>query len=340
MSVFNRIRRILLLVVGTLLVGAAGFKILGGANWSMLDSIYMVVITLSSVGFQEVHPLNGAQKIWTIIVITFGLGIVFYAISQVTEFVLSFNVLRRKKMEDKALDLKQHFIVCGFGRMGKVICEELHNQSLPFLVIDSNPKKIEAIQEKGYVYIQGDATDDETLDKANIKVATGLVVVLSSDADILFVTMSARTLNPDLFITSRCSQEENVSKLMRAGANKVVNPYIAGGHKMADLLVAPYVEDSVEISTPTRSVDLLMEEIRVEYMDGYDGIPIRESRLREDFKILIAGLIDGSGEMIFNPDPATVLKDSYTLLLMGEKENLARFKEKACKSEQASVDER
>ncbi|MEE9167401.1 MAG: NAD-binding protein [Candidatus Neomarinimicrobiota bacterium] len=250
----TRFRRILLLVFGTLLIATVGFRILGGGEWSLLDSIYMVV------------------------------------------------------------------------------------QSLPFVVIESDDEKIRAIAERDYIHVQGDATADETLEKANIKEASGLVVVLSSDSDILFVTMSARTLNPDLLITSRCSVEENVPKLMRAGANKVVNPYIAGGHKMAELAVAPYVEDSVEISTPTRSVDLLMEEIMVKNIDGYSGKLIRESRLREEFQILIAGVIDENGEMVFNPDPDTTLKDSHTLMLMGEKEKLARFKKLACRkrSDEAS----
>jgi len=327
----TRIGKILLLVLCTILIGAAGFKILGAEDWSILDSIYMVVITLSSVGFQEVHPLNEAQRIWTIIIISFGLGIVFYAITQATQFILSFNVLRRRRMEHKALNLKQHFIVCGYGRMGKVICDELFNQSVPFVIIESNLEKNSIIAEKGYIYVQGDATADKTLEKANIKEAVGLVVVLSSESDILFVTMSARTMNPELFITSRCSKDENVPKLLRAGANKVVNPYIAGGHKMAELLMTPDIEDSVEISTPGRSVDLIIEEIKISNLIGYKDIPIRESRLREDFQILIAGLIKDSGEMVFNPDPDIILNESHTLMVMGEKENLARFKEKACK---------
>lgn len=328
---FSRLRRILLLVLGTLLTGAAGFRILGGEEWSLLDSVYMVVITLSSVGFQEVHPLSEAQRIWTIITIFFGIGIVLYAITQATQFFLNFNMLRRRGMEKKGSNLKKHFIICGYGRMGRVICDEMEKQSLPFVVIESDPEKVEAITDRDYVYVQGDATEDETLEKANIREASGLVVVLSSDSDILFVTMSARTLNPDLFITCRCSLDENVPKLLRAGANKVVNPYVAGGHKMAELVVAPYIEDSVEISTPNRTIDLLMEEIKVENMDGLNGKQIRDSRLREDFQILIAGLIDEHGEMVFNPHPDTVLKESHTLMLMGEKDNLRRFRELACK---------
>ena len=166
---FTGITRILLVVLSTVLLGGVGFKILGGEEWTILDSIYMVIITLSSVGFQEVHPLNHAQQVWTIIVISFGLGIVFYASTQVTQFILSFNVLRRRRMEHKAKILKQHFIVIGYGRMGKVICTELANQSLPFIVIEMNQEKCSEITEKGYIFIQGDATVDESLEKQTSK---------------------------------------------------------------------------------------------------------------------------------------------------------------------------
>lgn len=161
-------------------------------------------------------------------------------------------------MEFKASQLKNHFIVCGFGRMGKVICSELSSQSLLFVIIDSDSDKINDIREAGLTYVQGDATMDETLKKENRKDAKGLVVVLSSDSDNLFVTMSARTMNPELFITSRCSIDSNTVKLKRAGADKVVNPYIAGGHKMANLLVEAALEDSVELMTPKENQILML----------------------------------------------------------------------------------
>ncbi|MDP6275314.1 MAG: potassium channel family protein, partial [Candidatus Marinimicrobia bacterium] len=246
----SRLFTVAILVAITVMGGALGFMILGDESWSFLDALYMAVITLSTVGFSEVHPLTEAQRIWTILIISFGIGIVLYAFSQAAQFILNFDLLRRRRMEYKASQLRNHFIVCGFGRMGKVICSELSSQNLSFVIIDSNSDKINNIREAGLTYVQGDATMDETLKKANLKDAKGLVVVLSSDSDNLFVTMSARTMNPELFITSRCSVDSNTVKLKRAGADKVVNPYIAGGHKMADLLVEPALEDSVELMTP------------------------------------------------------------------------------------------
>ena len=322
----SRLFTVAILVAITVMGGALGFMILGDESWSFLDALYMAVITLSTVGFSEVHPLTEAQRIWTILIISFGIGIVLYAFSQAAQFILNFDLLRRRRMEYKASQLRNHFIVCGFGRMGKVICSELSSQNLPFVIIDSNSDKINNIREAGLTYVQGDATMDETLKKANLKDAKGLVVVLSSDSDNLFVTMSARTMNPELFITSRCSVDSNTVKLKRAGADKVVNPYIAGGHKMADLLVEPALEDSVELMTPKENLDLAIEEIKVSALKGFSGKSIRNAGLREEYGLLIAGVIEESGEVIISPGPDIMLENNQILMLMGEKEKLKSLK--------------
>ncbi|HIM83922.1 MAG TPA: potassium channel protein [Candidatus Marinimicrobia bacterium] len=323
----SRIARVFLLFVTVIVIGASGYKILGGEEWSFLDSIYMAVITLSTTGVVEVRELTPSAKIWTIILISFGIGIVFYAFSQATELILNINLLRRNKMEKRASKLKNHFIVCGYGRMGKVICEELNSQKLDFLIVENNNEKITIISELGYVFIEGDATADETLEKSHIDQAQGLVAVLSNDSDNLFVTMTARTLNPDLFITSRCSLDQNVSKMKRAGANKVINPYVAGGHKMAELLITPYVEDTVEIASPKHNIDLLIEEINLKTITQFHVVTIRESNIRENFQLLIVGSFDDEGETTLNPDPDYTMSKDNTLLLLGEKESLLRFKQ-------------
>ena len=322
----SRLFTVAILVAITVMGGALGFMILGDESWSFLDALYMAVITLSTVGFSEVHPLTEAQRIWTILIISFGIGIVLYAFSQAAQFILNFDLLRRRRMEYKASQLRNHFIVCGFGRMGKVICSELSSQNLSFVIIDSNSDKINNIREAGLTYVQGDATMDETLKKANLKDAKGLVVVLSSDSDNLFVTMSARTMNPELFITSRCSVDSNTVKLKRAGADKVVNPYIAWGHKMADLLVEPALEDSVELMTPKENLDLAIEEIKVSALKGFSGKSIRNAGLREEYGLLIAGVIEESGEVIISPGPDIMLENNQILMLMGEKEKLKSLK--------------
>lgn len=322
----SRLFRIAILVLGTVLVGAVGFTALGGEAWSFLDALYMAIITLSTVGFSEVHPLTAAQRIWTMVVISFGIGIVLYAFSQGAQFLMNFDMLRRRRMEIKASQLNNHFIVCGYGRMGEVICSQLVTENLPFVVIDWDSQKIETIRENGMMYVEGDATMDSTLDKANLRDAKGLVSLLSSDSDNLFVTMSARTMNPQLFITSRCSVDENAVKMRRAGADKVVNPYVAGGHKLADLLIEPALQDSVELMTEREYVGFALEEIKIEALPNLSGKSIQQARLREDFGLLVAGILEGSGEVVICPGPDSVLDDSQAVILMGEKENLRKLK--------------
>ncbi len=320
-----RLLKIVILVFGTVMIGAVGFKILGRDAWNFLDALYMAIITLSTVGFSEVHPLTDAQRVWAMVVISFGIGIVLYAFSQGAEFLLNFDLLRRRRMELKASKLKNHFIVCGFGRMGMVICSELRRKNLPFSVIDWDIGKIESLRDEGMTYVEGDATSDSTLEKANLREAKGLVVVLSSDSDNVFVIMSARTMNPELFITSRCSVDDSSVKMKRAGADKVVNPYVAGGHKMADLLVEPILDDTAELKAPNANIDLAIEEIKVSALNSISGKAIRESGLREDYGILVAGLLNESGDVIVSPGPETVLSPDQTVILMGRKESLKRL---------------
>ncbi|MBC8175129.1 MAG: NAD-binding protein [Candidatus Marinimicrobia bacterium] len=327
MGFSSKVYKIFLLIVFTVFIGAIGFKITGGKEWSILDCLYMTVITLSTVGFTEVYPLDAAGRIWTIVVIFLGIGIIAYAITQLTQFLLNFEVFRRHKMYNKIKRLKNHFIVCGYGRMGKVVCEELKKQKLPFVVVESNVEKVEKIERLGYLVVHGDATLDETIEKSKIRDAKGLVTVLSTDSENLFVTMSARTMNKNLFITSRCSQQQTNPKLRRAGANKIVNPYIAGGHRIAELLIEPGVEDYVEISTHKQSVDLMIEEFRLDALKRYDGLKIQESKIREEYNLLIAGIITSDGKVQFNPEPEFTLDNTQTIMLMGPKENLKKFKE-------------
>jgi voltage-gated potassium channel len=192
-------------------------------------------------------------------------------------------------------------------------------------VIDWDIGKIESLRDEGMTYVEGDATSDSTLEKANLTEAKGLVVVLGSDSDNVFVIMSARTMNPELFITSRCSVDDSSVKMKRAGADKVVNPYVAGGHKMADLLVEPILDDTAELKAPNANIDLAIEEIKVSALNSISGKAIRESGLREDYGILVAGLLNESGDVIVSPGPETVLSPDQTVILMGRKESLKRL---------------
>ena len=309
-------------------IGSIGFYILGENKWTWIDSIYMTIITLSTVGFGEVQPLNQTGKFWAILVIIFGvtgIGILFRNFKD--EFI-QFEKFRRVKMMKNISKLKDHYIICGYGRMGEVIANELLQKNHNFIIIEKDNKKAEKIRNRGFYCVEGDATSEETLKLARVDKASGVAVVLDTDQDNLFVTMSMKTKNPDLFILSRCALEDNQAKLIRAGANKVINPYIAGGHRMAEMLSKPQVEDSISVLSPKHEdLNLELDEISLNNMSQYDGIALKDSKIKENFDIIVVGIIKSSGQTIINPNPDTVLSSTDMILLMGEVNKMDRFKE-------------
>jgi voltage-gated potassium channel len=307
--------------------GSVGFYFLGGNKWSIIDSIYMTVITLSTVGYGEVHALNDATKIWAILLIIFGVTGIGAFIRTISEELIQLGSFRNKKMLKNISNLKEHYIICGYGRMGAIIADELHQKGSIFLIIEKDEKKAGIIRSKGMFCIHGDATSEETLEMARVDKASGVAVVLDTDQDNLFVTMSMKTANPNLFILSRCSREDNESKLIRAGANKVVNPYTAGGHRMAEMLFKPQVEDSISlIPNEHKDLNLTLDEISLNGLNIFHEKSIKQSQIKEKYDILIVGIVDIKGETVINPDSDTILKTSDKLLLMGEVDKMDLFK--------------
>jgi len=311
-----------------LAIGSGGFYIVGGEKWSVVDSIYMTIITLSTtVGFGEVHELTETGKIWAIVVIMFGVTGFAILISQLGSYLIEFKQYRNQKMENKIKKMKDHYIICGYGRMGAVIAKELSEKNVPFVIIEINEIKTSLMDDLGYKFIKQDATLDETLINANIGHAKGIVVTLSNDQENLFVTMSARNLNQTVYVVGRCAKQDTGKKLKRAGANRVVNPYITGGHKMAELLLAPYLEDTVSLASPSHNLDIVIDEFKLEDIDRYNGIMIKEAKFREDYNLVIVGLIDENEKSMLNPDPHTILNIHHKIILLGSKENIDKFSE-------------
>jgi len=311
-----------------LAIGSGGFYIVGGEKWSVVDSIYMTIITLSTtVGFGEVHELTETGKIWAIVVIMFGVTGFAILISQLGSYLIEFKQYRNQKMENKIKKMKDHYIICGYGRMGAVIAKELSEKNVPFVIIEINEIKTSLMDDLGYKFIKQDATLDETLINANIGHAKGIVVTLSTDQENLFVTMSARNLNRTAYVLGRCAKQDTGKKLIRAGANRVVNPYITGGHKMAELLLAPYLEDTVSLSSAGHNFDIVIDEFKLKDIDRYDGIMIKDSKFREDYNLVIVGLIDENEKSILNPDPHIILNIQHKIILLGSKENIDKFSE-------------
>jgi len=309
-------------------VGTLGFYVIGGDEWSLIDSFYMTIITMTTVGFGEVHPLSDLGRLWTSFVIVFGVSGFLYMLSEIGAELVEFRVYKENKKKRKIRKMKNHYIICGYGRMGAVIAKELHDKGYPFVVVELDQDKVDKISALGYQSILGDATIEKTLEEAGIHEAAGIVVCLNNDPDNLFVTLTARSLNHDAFLVSRCSQINNKPKLKQAGADKVVNPYTAGGHRMAELLISPELEDTVSLSLSQDIVDLAIDEVNLANLNSFHGVKIKDSKIREEFNLIIIGLVNGDGSYEINPDPELQLSADHTVMIMGQKEQLQQFKDK------------
>ena len=318
---------IVIYFISLIIVGSLGYYTIGGSDWTILDSLYMTIITLASVGYGEVHVLDNYGKIWSILLIIFGVtgvGALFRTINE--EFIQS-KRFWKKKMKNKISKLSNHQIICGYGRMGAVIAKELKAKNQKFLIIENNENKVEIIRDNGMLCVQGDATSDETLLSARIDKASGVAVVLDTDQDNLFVTMTIKTKYPDIFLLSRCALEANQTKLYRAGANKVINPYISGGHRMAEILIKPQIEDSISVISPKNSkMNLTIDEISLSGIDKYDGVTIKESGIRDKFDVSVIGIMDDEGKSTINPSSDELLASNQTIILIGEVKKMDKFK--------------
>ena len=288
----------------------------------------MTIITMTTVGFGEVHPLSDLGRLWTSFVIVFGVSGFLYMLSEIGAELVEFRVYKENQKKRKIRKMKNHYIICGYGRMGAVIAKELHDKDYPFVIVELDQGKVDKITELGYQSILGDATFEKTLEEAGIHQAAGIVVCLNNDPDNLFVTLTARSLNHDAFLVSRCSQINNKPKLKQAGADKVVNPYTAGGHRMAELLISPELEDTVSLSIKQGIVDLSIDEVNLTNLNSFHGVKIKDSKIREEFNLIIVGLVNGDGSYEINPDPELQLTADHIVMVMGQKRQLQQFKDK------------
>ncbi len=320
-----KIRYILLFFLFILVLGTLGFSII--EKWNFFDSLYMTVITIFTVGYREVQPLSITGRIFTIIIIFTGAGTVFYLGAAVVEGFIENRLIRGKKMERKIQKLQDHYIICGYGRMGNVICKDLSAQSVPFIIMENDSKKIAAIEDEGYLFFEGDVTDDKCLLKVGIEKAKGLVTVLSADSDNVFVTLTARSLNPSIFIVARSNTEGSVHKLLQAGANKVINPFLAAGKHMSQLLLKPVVVDFIEVVARDTSLDLRMEEVKIAKGSSLVGVKLKDTIVRSQLNIIIVAIKKKDGTMVFNPSSETEISTEDILIALGGKENLQKLDE-------------
>ena len=320
MNNFSQLKIILSLVISLVLYGIVGFMITEG--WSFADSVYMTIITISTVGYNEVHELSTMGRWHLIILILSSLGSVAYAFSYVTQKLLETRYFFRRKMERSIEKLEDHFIIAGYGRMGKKICSILRKNNKKYVVIDKNEQSDDSLQKHELYYLVGDVTDDGILTKAGVSRAKGLVTVVDSVSDNVYCTLTARSLNDSLFIVSRSVSERGTTNLLRAGADKVINPYDAGGHAMAQILLKPSAVEFIELTTGSETLGFVIDEIPIIDSSPLIGKSIKNSKIRDDYNILIAAIKDSHGSINFNPKSDVTLSKGDTLIAFGKLENI------------------
>lgn len=328
MDILRHLMIAFLLSQAVLWGGVIGYMTVEG--WDFFKALYMTVISITTVGYGEVFGLSKGGRIFTIFLIMTSFGVLFYIATAFTQALIAGQIkafFGRQKLERAIRRLKGHFILCGFGRIGSVVAKELAKEGVPFLVIERDPAVAKEAEEAGYLCVEGDATVDEVLRRAGIERARGIVATVSSDADNLYITLSARQLNSDLFILTRADSPDAERNLLAAGANKVVSPYFIGALRMANALLRPHVVDFIELAVHRRHLELQMEEVKVEDDSYFAGRPLRECGLRERFGVIVVAVKKASGEAFFNPSPETTIERGDVLIVLGEGKGLKELEE-------------
>ena len=323
----SKIYTAIVLLVILLFIGILGYRMITGLSW--VDSVYMTVITITTVGFGEVQPLGVSAKIFTIFLILTSVVIVGYAISIITEYILSrnnFEDIKQRKMQKEIDAMSNHIIICGFGRNGKQAAKKLQDYNKPFVIIERNKDIIEKLQDEEIPHIFGNANEDETLFNAGIEQASTLICALPSDADNLFVVLSARQINNELTIISRASQETSYNKLKLAGANNVILPDRIGGDHMASLVVIPDLVEFIDNLGIVGERNINVEEVKVEQLYNVKEVKtIRDLDLRKKTGCTVIGFKDDKGEYIVNPEADTKLVPGSKIIVLGRPEQIERL---------------
>ncbi|MCB0366628.1 MAG: potassium channel protein [Bdellovibrionaceae bacterium] len=317
-----------ILVVLVFVGGVFGYSYIEG--WGLFDSLYMTAITLTTTGYQEVRPLSPEGRAFTIVLLIVGMGTVAFSITQFMQdlFSINFKLQRRKKMEKKLEGLVGHTIICGYGRIGRVIASELHRAERDFAIIEKNERNLHDLEQTPYLFVEGDATHDEYLERAGIRRAACLVNMVDCDADSLYISLAGRTLNPDLYIIARASDESARRKILRAGADKVILPVVVSGVKVAQSVLNPAIEGLLDIEGVDLQADrrVQMAEIDITAKSKLKG----KSLINCGFKregVIVVGIRHKDGEFTFAPDSQYEFSEGDTLVTLSTPQSFEEVKQ-------------
>lgn len=327
MELGYRIRNAVVSVACVLVAGTLGYHLI--EKWDLMDSLYMTVITLTTVGYGEVHPLvRPESRIFTMALILGGMGVIFYALGTLAQGLVEGElreIIGRKKVEKVIRSLSGHCIICGFGRIGRSIAQELSKAKVVFVVVEKDPEALHELEELGYLGISGDATSEEVLKEAGVGKAKALISVASTDADNLYITLTAKSLNPNIQVIARAAEAAAERKLAWAGADRVVSPYRMSGQRMANLLLRPTVVEFIESSLSDPSVELVMEEVHLPAQGDFVGQDIVSSGLRKEYGLIVVAIKRKGGGLVVNPGAGETLQAEDVLIALGKREEFARL---------------
>ncbi len=329
-QVVRRMRAAITLVLFSIAVGTVGYVVIEDYPW--FDAYYMSVITLASVGFGEVHPLSTYGRLFTSLLIVFNIGLFAYAISTITDVFASggfTKLLIDFHMNKRINELSGHTIVCGFGRHATEVAQELGKQDMPFVIIEKNPDKIALLRhETTYLYVEGDATHDEILAEAGIDRAAAVVITLPDDAGNLFITLSARQINPSLRIICRANNEADEVKIRRAGADHTVIPERIGGFYMATLIHKPHLVEFFSLLASMGPTGVVFEEVPVSQLrQSFQNTTIADSGLVEKTQVTVVAVREPNGHYELNPPASTILQSGWDLVVLGSQAQMEKFRE-------------
>ena len=332
MKAFRNLRMISLLLVVVVVAGTVGFHLIEG--WTWFDGLYMVVTTLTTIGYQEVHPLSHAGRIFNVFVILGGVSLVLLGVGALSQALLEFELqsfFGRRRMEREIGALEGHFIICGMGRVGRSVARELMRKPAPFVMIESAEAKRERYASENWLVIAGDATQEQTLRQAQIDRASGLIAATTTDATNLYIVLTARGLNPRLKIIARASEDAAEKHLLTAGADSVVSPYSFAGQRIAQSLLRPHVVTFLDTATTHLGMDLEIGEIHITPESAFAGKTLETSRIRQERGVIVLA-IKRNDAMRFNPAPDERIESGDCLIAMGEPAQLRELEQTAATS--------
>ncbi len=314
-----------------ILVGVTGYMVI--ERWSFFDALYMTVITVGAVGYREVHALTAPGQLFTMVLIIAGFGALIFAGGTLIDFMVEGHftgLMEGRRMQRRIAAMSGHHVVAGMGRVGTIVAEEYGARGQEFVAVDEHPEALAAAKEAGWAYVEGDATEESVLSAAGLERAGSLVTALDTDADNLFVTLTARGMKPDIFIVARATACAAEGKLLRAGADRVITPTKIGGRRMAAMVLQPGITDYLDVVMHGENVELKLEQISLSPGDPFAGSSIGEAHVRSRTGVYVLAIRHADGSVDTNPSADTVMGQDDTLIVMGTEEQLRALAGWAC----------